>query len=154
VVQKVLASKKKNLKARSNVQLKQKTVAKGDPNHRKMVKAMKPLKNKINDVQAKVEAQIAAQKAKQGDMGLKKPSNPSNLETSSRKNFNHIFNSMNPGTNIVHHEDLHTEMAHKIGSDGKTLGKMQTKNSVRDGKTAMGNANAVQAEEDVNTGSV
>jgi hypothetical protein len=57
-------------------------------------------------------------------MGLKKPSNPSNLESSSRKNFNHIFNSMSPGTNIVHHEDLHTEMTHKIGSDGKTLGKM------------------------------
>jgi hypothetical protein len=50
VVQKVLASKKKNLKAQSNVQLKQKTVAKGNPNHRKMAKAMKPLKNKINDV--------------------------------------------------------------------------------------------------------
>jgi hypothetical protein len=61
---------------------------------------------------------------------------------------------MNAGTNTVHHEDLNTEMKHKIGSDGKTLGKLKTKDSVRDGKTAMGNANAVQAEEDVNTGSV
>ena len=61
---------------------------------------------------------------------------------------------MNPGTNIVHHEDLHTEVAHKIGNDGKTMGKLKTKDSVRDGKTAMGNANAVQAEEDVNIGSV
>jgi hypothetical protein len=61
---------------------------------------------------------------------------------------------MPSGTTQVHHEDLNTEIAHKIGNDGKTLGKMTTKNSIRDGKTAMGNANNVQSEDDLNTGTV
>jgi hypothetical protein len=61
---------------------------------------------------------------------------------------------MHQGTNTVHHEDLHTELNHKIGKDGKTLGKMNTRTGVRDTKTAMGNANNLQSEEDLNTGSV
>jgi hypothetical protein len=46
--------KKSPLKPSTNVQLKQKMVSKGDPIHRKTVKSMKPFKNRINDVQARV----------------------------------------------------------------------------------------------------
>jgi hypothetical protein len=58
------------------------------------MKKMKGMKNKLNDIESAVTAKINVGKAHLSTPHKKLP-NKSNLHTSSKKNFDHIFNSMN-----------------------------------------------------------